>query len=97
MTDTDELEDWSDLVSSKGWGRLETYLRKDLDEQLADKVSNLVRKGGDIEHIRQVVAVRDYVITGVLEFPRQRMRDITSAEDGRTSVVPFGHRRGKHL
>lgn len=97
MAESDELEDWKDLVSSKGWGRLDGHLRSELEGQFAEKVSNVVKAGGDVEHIRQVVAIRDYVLTEVLGHPRRRIEAIEQGENTRTNTMPTGHRRGKHL
>lgn len=90
-----EQEDWEDLISSKGWQRLQAHFHKELHTEFEDRVSALVKKGGDLVHIQQLVAARDYV-DQVFHFPELRLEQLEQADAKRGAYRP-GDRRGSYL
>lgn len=92
MSDSTEKEDYEDLVSSKGWGRLVTRYNHFFKGQFEDRVSSILEKGGGEDQLRQLVAIRKFVLEEVFKHPSLRVEQLTHAESLRE---PTMNRRGR--
>lgn len=89
----EELSDWSDLIASRGWAMFVRHIRKELDTEYPATIAALIEQGGDLAAIRQLTAIRKYVLEDLLRMPYLRIETLERLENKTT--VPPGHRRGK--
>jgi hypothetical protein len=73
-----ELEDWKDLVTSRGWGRFMSYVAEELQTQLnqhIEKVANETDDAMALAKMRQVIAAKR-ATEQMIAYPASRIRQL---------------------
>lgn len=86
MADSQELEDFQDLLSTPGWRRFVAHVERQLSEPLLDLLSRIAKDPNDLERRRQVDILsmnREFALQ-MLAWPQRRVDLLRQKEDTET-------------
>lgn len=79
---SDEKEDYTNLVKSPGWQRLQAWAQRELKAQMEQHIENVANQADDaraLAQLRQVIVARN-MVDRVLAHPEEHLKRIAQLE-----------------